>query len=659
MKIASILFLCLFFNMLFAQSPVAPTAKGAAPMSEANSVPGITRALVIGISNYQEDGIPDLKYADKDAKEFVKFLKSKGGGSLKDEQIKLLTNEQATYGQIYAELDWLLETSGPDDQVLIYFSGHGDVETKTKRQPGFLLAYDTPPTNYMIGALRLNDLNDYLETLVDQKAKIIVITDACHSGNLAGGRDGVLATATALSSQFMNQVKIMSCQPNEISLEGEQWGGGRGVFSYHLIDGLVGMADSNKDDIVTLSELERYLDQTVPVETDQQQYPNTTGAKGTKLVQVDPVELVALMAERAAPQQMKPITSKGLETDILAAADTSVQELYQEFLVAVDSHYFLPSDINKDRQSGRSASELYDILSHETSLAAMQGLMKRNFAAALQDDSQQAINAYLRADQAELNRRWNDEIDHYKTNPLYLAKAASVLGKGHVLYNQLIAKQYYFEGLIKRLEGGKLGDTIMLNQALALEFKALELDSGAAYVYNEIGLIYDGIRLVYKAADNERMNSILFQKQLDNYEAAMELAPKWVMPYHNASYTYREWRKFDMAEEMAEKTVSLDSSLYLVYERLAFSYYYVGKYSKAIELNKKIISLNPDSSLYYYNIACLESLLNHNSQSLDWLELAIQHGYKYEQIETDSDLENIRSEEQYKLLIQKYFPEKR
>ncbi|MCF8243505.1 MAG: caspase family protein [Saprospiraceae bacterium] len=370
MKITTILFLCLLLHGLCAQPP-STSSKGVGALAAATAWPGISKALVIGISNYQDDGIPDLKYADRDAKEFIKYLKSKGGGGLEDNQIRLLTNEQATYAQIYAELDWLIENCGPDDQAVIYFSGHGDVETRIKRQKGFLLAYDTPPTNYMIGALRLDDLNGYLETLVDQKSKIIVITDACHSGNLAGGMEGVGATAQALSAQFQNQIKIMSCQPNELSMEGEQWGGGRGVFSYHLIDGLTGMADANKDSIVTLSELERYLDQTVPAETDQHQYPNATGMKGAKLVTVDPAELMRLIAERATPQQMKLVAPKGLETAILAAADTSVQQLYGEFLAAVNSHYFLPSDVKPGRHSGKSASELYDRLSKEEALAPM------------------------------------------------------------------------------------------------------------------------------------------------------------------------------------------------------------------------------------------------------------------------------------------------
>lgn len=659
MKIYCLLLFSLFMNAIYAQPP-GTSAKGGEPLSTATSFPGITKALVIGISDYQDDGIPDLKYADKDAREFVKYLKSNGGGRLKDEQIRLLTNEQATTAQIYSELDWLMEACGPDDQAVIYFSGHGDVETKTKRQQGFLLAYDTPPTNYMIGALRLNDLNNYLETIVEGNAKIIVITDACHSGNLAGGREGVGATAQALSAQFLNQVKIMSCQPHELSLEGEQWGGGRGVFSFHLIDGLVGMADINKDSLVTLFELDRYLQETIPTETDQGQFPVTTGNKSAKLVAVDPFELDKLIAERSAPKELHPVAPKGMFEMLLASADTTVQQLYGEFQAAVNSRYFLPTDLKAGRQPGRSASELFDRLYDEQALAPMRQIMKRNFATALQDDSQQAINAYLRADPAEMAARWADKIDigRYKSNPVYIAKAASLLGESHVLYNQLLAKQHYFEGMIKRMEGSNPRDTNLLNEALALEFKALELDSGAAYVYNEIGLIYDEIRLVYKAMENQRKNSELFQKQVDNYEIAMGLAPKWVMPYHNSGETYRQWRRFNEAENFELMAIALDSNFVKAYDNLGYIYYLSNQFEKGVPVFEKLVQLKPDDKSFYYNLACLNALQHKTNEAVNWLEKAIKLGYTYESIKADGDMDNIRSSEQYLQLMKQYFPDK-
>ena len=655
MKILSLIFAILLCANLFAQQ------KGVTPVAGTATRTGTTMALVVGVSDYQDSNIPDLKFAHRDAEEFVAWLKSKGGGSLKDDQIKLLTNGQATVAQIYSTLDWLLEASEPGDQVIIYFSGHGDVETKTVRQRGFLLAYDTPSINYRIGAIRLEDLNDILETIVQSKqAKILLITDACRSGNLAGGREGVLSTATALSTQFQNEIKIMSCQPSELSLEGEQWGGGRGVFSYHLLDGLTGMADQNNDQQITLYEIDRYLQETVPDETGQTQFPNTTGNKSVRLFSVDAAELAALKQIRSEAAQLSSIAAKGTEPLLLAGADTSIQELYEEFLTAIEIKYFLPSDLQDGRMPGRSASELYEVLSKEPSLALMQHLMKRNFAASLQDESQQAINAYLRADPEELAARWNDNIDRYKNHPAYIAKAASLLGESHILYPQLLAKQYYFEGLVKRLEGAKNQDVSLLEEALALENKALGYDSLAAYIYNEIGLIYEEIRLPYKAAGNQEKNSELFRKQVDYYEKAMELAPKWVMPVNNIAMTFTEWRRFDKAEEMAQKAIDLDSRYIAVYERLSLAYYMTGQYQKAIEANQKLILLGSQINKdWYYNLACLEALLNRPDEAIPWLEKAIQQGYGYDQLKNDSDLDNLRALPAFQALMQQYFPDKK
>jgi hypothetical protein len=659
-KLADMKTFCLsIFTFAAVFALAQPATKGGAPLSGATPFGTISKALVIGISNYQDEGITDLRFANRDASEFAAYLKTKSGGGLKEEQIKLLTDAQATTAQIYSALDWLIESCGPDDQALIYFSGHGDVETKTVRQQGFLLAYDTPKTNYMIGAVRLSDLNGYLESIVqERKARVIVITDACRSGNLAGGLEGASATAAALSSQFQNQVKIMSCQPNELSVEGEQWGGGRGVFSYHLIDGLTGLADANKDSTVTLMELERYLGNTVPTETDQQQFPFTVGVKTTKMAQVDVQELLALMAKRNMPAQFNAVSPKGLMEDVLAKADTSVQELYEEFLTAVEDQYFLPSDHREGRKPGRSASQLYDRLAKEEALRPVHSLMKRNFAAALQDESQRAINAYLRADQAELAKRWNNEIDKYKTNPVYLSKAASLLGEGHVLYHQLKAKQYYFEGLIKRLEGAQKGDTVMLNEALALEFKALELDSGAAYVYNEIGLIYDEKRLVYKAKNDEVRNQYYSSLQLGAYEVAIGLAPRWVMPVYNIAKTYNEIGQYLKVEEMGLKTIVLDSNFADIYDLLGYVFYVTKQYEKGIDMNMKLLHLKPKKlSIWQYNIACLNSLLNRPTDSIHWLEQAIKNGFEYSIIKQDTDLENMRKNPGFKLLVNKYFPD--
>lgn len=80
-----------------------------------------TYAVIVGISHYENVGINQLEYAHRDAQVFADYLKSKAGGSVPDENIRLLMNENATYAAIYDALNWLLDTVHKDDLVYFFF----------------------------------------------------------------------------------------------------------------------------------------------------------------------------------------------------------------------------------------------------------------------------------------------------------------------------------------------------------------------------------------------------------------------------------------------------------------------------------------------------------------------------------------------------------
>ncbi|MBL7797683.1 MAG: caspase family protein [Saprospiraceae bacterium] len=139
---------------LFAAILASAQERSATPLPTQNSNPktqNSTRAVVVGISDYADERIPDLQYAHKDAEAFAVYLRAPAGGSLPDDRIVVLTNSAATAGKIIAALEWLIAESVAGDRVLLYFSGHGDVERVTKFQRGYLLAYDAPGTTYAAG----------------------------------------------------------------------------------------------------------------------------------------------------------------------------------------------------------------------------------------------------------------------------------------------------------------------------------------------------------------------------------------------------------------------------------------------------------------------------------------------------------------------------
>lgn len=590
-----------------------------------------TRALVIGISSYQDPAIPDLRFAHRDAGEMVTFLKSGAGGKLLDDNILLLSNERATVAKIYSALDWLLEESQPDDKVIIYFSGHGDVETKTLRQRGFLLAYDTPPTNYRIGALRLEDLNDYISTLsIENEAKVVIFTDACRSGHLAGGADGVMTTAENLSDSLGMEVKIMSCKPDELSLEGEQWGGGRGVFSYHLLDGLMGLADLNDDNVVVLSEIDQYLRARVPEETEHKQLPNTRGSPQVPLFAVD--EQIARTLRKRKQEEDLPLAllaSRGSKASAPTQPDSVGRRLYEEFLAALDRKYFLPIDQSPSNKPGRSASELYDSLLRYETLEPLFFSMKQTFVVALQDQAQAAINAYLAADPEELEERWLNYGGRYKKNPAYLEKAASLLGESHILFRQLLAKKQYFEGVILRLDGSKNQADSLFDRARESIESALHYDSTAAYLHNELGLIFDEIRLSALRSGNTESASNLHREQLRMYQNARQIAPKWAMPFNNLAATYREMRQLERAEEMANEAIRLRPDLPSAYFNLALIHRISGNTAEAIHQLKNAVAVRPNYVSAYAHLGSTYFKQNQLDSAVQCFQKAISYDSAY------------------------------
>ena len=184
MKKLLLLILSVFIIDLSAQVEPVTNIKGVRPTASNKQMEsGTTRAVIVGVSDYQSEEIPDLKYAHKDAAAFKTYLQSSAGGAIAEENIDLLVNEEATTAKIVAALDWLISESRKGDKAIIYFSGHGDVETKTAMQMGFLLTHDSPPNVYMAGAYPIFYLQSIVATMSGKDIQVVLITDASEQGN--------------------------------------------------------------------------------------------------------------------------------------------------------------------------------------------------------------------------------------------------------------------------------------------------------------------------------------------------------------------------------------------------------------------------------------------------------------------------------------------
>lgn len=204
-----------------------------------------TYAVLVGIADYKATDYRngDLRYADQDAQRFGAFLQSAAGGKVPTQNIQLLTNRAATKSAILKALR-LFEKAGAQDRVIFYFSGHG--------LKGGFLPYDV-------------STSDPASILTHQEVKAgfkaskastkLCIADACLSGGMTA-RTAWQQPAAKISTSS-NVVLMLSSRSTQSSVESGKARGG--IFTFFMLKGLNGSADSNQNKSVTVKELYTYL----------------------------------------------------------------------------------------------------------------------------------------------------------------------------------------------------------------------------------------------------------------------------------------------------------------------------------------------------------------------------------------------------------------
>jgi hypothetical protein len=129
----------------------------------------------IGIDRYVH--FPSLENAVKDVRDIWGLLTTHY--QFKAADSVLLFNEEATRERIMAILDDFVERFRPEDSLLIFYSGHGHLQSRTGR--GFWIPVDAQPgrTAQFISNTRIKN---YIEDISSRHT--LLISDACFSGSL-------------------------------------------------------------------------------------------------------------------------------------------------------------------------------------------------------------------------------------------------------------------------------------------------------------------------------------------------------------------------------------------------------------------------------------------------------------------------------------------
>lgn len=192
-------------------------------------------ALIVGVANYER--ISPLNRTDEDALRITHALRQ--AGVLAPASVTL-TDAQATRANFRAALASLARQVGPDDTLLIFFSGHGEkVENLTTERDGSaetIELFDDALFDYELA-----------EMLQDVDARTLLVIDACF----AGGFDQVI-------DQKDERMGIFSSDADTLSLvaQGEKSGG---YISHIFREAVEGAADMNADGAMEAGELSEFM----------------------------------------------------------------------------------------------------------------------------------------------------------------------------------------------------------------------------------------------------------------------------------------------------------------------------------------------------------------------------------------------------------------
>jgi uncharacterized caspase-like protein len=167
--------------------------------------------------------------------------------------------------------------------VFIYFAGHGAPDPDRPKIL-YLLTFDSDLNRLAATSVKMQEIQDALRDYITAKS-VLVFADACHSRGVTGGATTRAFASPELVNDYLAELArarastltFSASDVNQLSQEDKRWGGGHGVFTHYLLEGLRGKADLNQDQMVRLGELTQYVSDNVRRETRSQQSPISSG----------------------------------------------------------------------------------------------------------------------------------------------------------------------------------------------------------------------------------------------------------------------------------------------------------------------------------------------------------------------------------------------
>ena len=223
---------------------------------------GTYRALIIGNDQYADNKgkWKSLNTAVTDAKAVARLLSQQYGFT----DVRLLEN--ATRRDILFALDELAKKSLKNDNVLIYYAGHGFLDDETNK--GFWVPVDAEGSDNTT-FLRNSTIRDEVSGIASRVKHTLLISDSCFSGSLLRTATRGIHEADYTEKYFekvsnKKSVQIMAAGGFEF-VDDDYRDSGHSPFTYFLLNEL----DTNNTPMFTVSQLSGNVERAVANNVDQ------------------------------------------------------------------------------------------------------------------------------------------------------------------------------------------------------------------------------------------------------------------------------------------------------------------------------------------------------------------------------------------------------
>jgi len=223
-------------------------------------------AVIIGNKSYSAQGLPDVEFADRDARIMKEYLIKTFGFRAEN----IIYEENATL----SKFNEIFGTSERPDgrlskylkkgksSVFVYYVGHGAPDLSS--QDAYFVPVDANPQYIATNGYKLQTFYDNLSKIPAKKVTIVL--DSCFSGNSEKGLlfKNISPAMVKVKKTYrgpQNASLITSAAVDEVST----WYRDKkhSLFTYYFLKALQGDADADRNNQITLGEIKAYLKENV------------------------------------------------------------------------------------------------------------------------------------------------------------------------------------------------------------------------------------------------------------------------------------------------------------------------------------------------------------------------------------------------------------